>query len=231
MDFLKKLLEAGKITQEEYDEAMAEIEVYKNQVKEARGEAAKRRVKLKELEAQLNKLKSIVQTLGDKFGVDLDEDEKAFEKLKEELEELGKEGKTDLNKLRELEAKLKRLEKEKNEVFTKYEQEANLRKQILIDNAIQKALNEFPVFDKEVVGTYVKQNVTLDDESGEPRFKTKDGVLLDLKEGLKEFFETKPNLLKGQGTPGSGVETGSISSVLKTSTNADDILRAAGIKK
>jgi len=230
MDFLKKLLEAGKIDQETYDSLTGEYETLKSQRDDARREAAQRRVKLKDLQKKEDVFKSILQNVGDKFGIDIDEDDEGIEKLREQISNLDLSKKVDIDKLKELEAKLKRAEKDKGEFLSKYEQEANLRKQFLIENAIQKALGDFEVFDKEVVGNFVSRNVVVDDD-GKVKYKDSDGLTIDLKEGLKTFFEQKPNLLKGQGQGGSGTPPNNISAALKQSNNAQDILKAAGLKQ
>ena len=230
MDFLKKLLEAGKIDQETYDSLTGEYETLKSQRDDARREAAQRRVKLKDLQKKEDVFKSILQNVGDKFGIDIDEDDEGIEKLREQISNLDLSKKVDIDKLKELEAKLKRAEKDKGEFLSKYEQEANLRKQFLIENAIQKALSDFEVFDKEVVGNFVSRNVVVDDD-GKVKYKDSDGLTIDLKEGLKTFFEQKPNLLKGQGQGGSGTPPNNISAALKQSNNAQDILKAAGLKQ
>jgi len=229
MDFLKRLLEAGTITQEEYNSAVAEIETLKGQVKSAREEAAQRRILIKDLKKKEEIFKNLLQDVGDKFGIADVENEEEIEELKEQIANLDLSKKVDVTKLAELEAKLKRAEKEKTEYLSKFKQEANLRKQFLISNSVQKALDAFDVFDKDVVGDYVSKKVVLE-EDGKVKFKADDGVLLDLSEGLKDFFAKKPSLLKAQGQGGSGTPPNSIAATLKTSNNAQDILKAAGIK-
>jgi len=229
MDFLKKLLEAGKITQEEYDSIVSEFEAKEQLISELRKEAAGKRIKLKETNKTLETFKKIIQDIGDKLGVDID-DEEGVEKLQEVLKNFDPTKKVDVTKIKEYEAKLNRALKEKEELEKRYQEEHHRRIDVLKNVEIQRALGKFDVFDREVVGEYIKRQVELD-EDGKVKFKADDGVLLDLEEGLKDFFSKKPNLLKAQGQEGSGTPPNSISAVLKQSKNADDVLRAAGFKK
>jgi len=143
-------------------------------------------VKTKELKDEVAKLKSELDTTKQAL-----EAEKA--KLLEELEKAKKEGNAE--KVKEYEAKLA----EKEQQLQSLQQ--NLQR-LQIDNALYKALENYEVIDKEVVAEVLKAKAKL----------SEDGKILlgdkDLEEGLKEFFESKPHLLKATGKQGSGTQSG-----------------------
>jgi len=139
-----------------------------------------------ELKSEVEKLRSELDTTKQAL-----ESEKA--KLLEELEKAKKEG--DAEKIKEYEAKLT----EKEQQLQTLQQ--NLQK-LQIDNSLIKALENYDVIDKEVVAEVLKTKAKL----------SEDGKILlgnkDLEEGLKEFFENKPHLLKATGQSGSGAQAG-----------------------
>ena len=227
LDKLKGLLDAGKITQEVYDLLTGEFNTIIGQRDSARSEAAERRIKLKEASEKLTSLKGVLHLVGDKVGVDIDEDE-GIEELKGKLESFDPK-KVDDTKVQELEARLKRLTKEKEETITKLKTEAEQKARILKQKELASALAKQKVFDPDVISYKLEANVEFD-ESGKAKFRTEDGILVDLDEGVKEIVEKHPNWKIGQGQPGSGFKTGTITETLKTSNDADDILKAAGVK-
>ncbi len=229
MDKLKDLLEAGKISQEVYDLLSGEFGKVISQRDAARTEAADRRVKLKELKEKADTAGKLVQGLADKFGVDL-EDENAITALKDKLEEIGNIKDEDINKLKEFEAKFKRVERERNELEEKLQREQAAKVSILKQKELGTKLSKYDVIDRETTEAYLDSRIVVEEDG--IKFKTKDGVLVGLDDGLEEFFkEEKPNLLKGFGKEGSGVQGGGITAALRNSNNADDILKAAGVKK
>jgi hypothetical protein len=229
MDKLKDLLESGKITQEVYDALTAEFNRLISQRDEARREAAERRVKLKELKDKSGAIEKLIQEVGDKLGVDLSEED-SISKLEAELSKLGGVKKEDLDKLREYEAKYKRLAKEREELEAKLQKEHFEKISILKKKELGSKLSKFEVVDRDAAEALLDSRIVIEDD-GSVKFKTKDGVAVGLEEGLEEFFkEEKPNLLKGYGKPGSGVESGGVLGTLRNSNNADDILKAAGVK-
>ncbi len=182
---LKVLLEAGKITQELANELDAEIATA---LKERNDENASLRVELKEIKQQLSEVVGSKEELERKIA-NFDD---AIKKAKED-------GKNEL--VKELETQ----KLEKTQALEKLEKYESQIKSLKVENAIKAQLANYKVVDGELVESYLKNFVEVDGDS----VKFKDGEnLLTLDDGLKKFFEGKPNLLQPQGNNGSGAGSG-----------------------
>ncbi len=198
LKILQNLLETGKISEEAAKAIDAEVSKI---IKEARDEAASWRVKYKELNQTYEEVVSSKTSL-----------EEQLKSLDERIKKAKEEGKKEL--VKELEAQ----KQEKEELSKKLAELENTSKALRIENALNKALNNYEVIDPEVVAEVLKAKLDVID--GEVKFK--DGKSLE--DGIKEFFENKPHLLKAKGNAGSGVEA-------NTSGFSEDTLTARLLKK
>lgn len=179
---VKELLESGAITQAVADQLTGE---WTSHTKVLNDENKALRTEKEDLSKNYEKvLESKTQLDEQLAGLD---DKIAQAKL---------DGKTEI--ATELEAE--RASKQELQTSLHSLQEAN--QGLKIETGVQKALAEFDMIDADVVATVVKQNVTIG-ENGELAYKSGDATL-PLGEGVKAFFEAKPNLLKAQGDGGSG---------------------------
>lgn len=182
---LSELLEAGKIDKDAAEELDSEIAIA---LKEKNDEAAKWRVKYNDLNKNFESVSQAKEDLEGKLA-NFDE---AIQKAKDE-------GKSEL--VKELEAQKSQMQELQNNLSAIQEQNKALK----IETALSSGLSKYDVLDAELVATYVKSFVTLEDDS----VKYQDGQnTLSLEDGLKKFFESKPHLLKPQGSSGSGSSSG-----------------------
>ena len=181
LKILQQLLEAGKISAEAAKEIDEDLS---GELKKLRDEAAEWRVKYKELnetyEEVINSKKSL---------------EEQVKSLDERIAKAKEEGKKEL--VKELEAQ----KKEKEELSKKLAELEATSKNLKIENALNKVLSGYEVIDPEVISEVLKSKVTLIDN--DVKFQDK-----SLEEGIKEFFENKPHLLKPKGNAGSGAGSG-----------------------
>jgi len=199
LKILQKLLEAGKISEEAAKEIDNDLGA---ELKKLKDEAAEWRVKYKELSQTYEEVASSKNSL-----------EEQLKSLDERIAKAKEEGKKEL--VKELEAQ----KKEKEELTNKLKQLEATSKSLRVENALNKALSAYEVIDPEVVAEVIKQRVDVID--GEVKFK--DGKSLD--DGIKEFFESKPHLLKAKGNGGSGAGSNS------TAGFKEDTLTAQLLKK
>lgn len=113
-----------------------------------------------------------------------------------------------------LEARVKRLE---TELSAAKDENANLIKSGRdkdLSVALSSAIAGHDFVDADLVSTYVRARISFDDE-GTPVYKTDDGKMLPLAEGVKVIAATKPHLLKAAGAGGSGYNHGNGSGATK----------------
>lgn len=176
---IQNLLEAGKISEEAAKVIDGEVSKI---VSETRDEAASWRVKYKELN------QTYEEVINSKTSL-----EEQVKNLDEKIKKAKEEGKKEL--VKELEAQ----RKEKEELTQKLAELEKTSKTLRIENALNKALESYEVIDKELISEVLKSKVDL----VENKVKFNDKTLED---GIKEFFESKPHLLKPKGNAGSGTE-------------------------
>lgn len=181
---LQELLEAGKIEADVAESLDAEISTV---LKEKNDEAAKWRVKYQDLN------KSYEEVISSKSEL-----ESQIQGIEEKIAKAKEEGKSEL--VKELEAE----RAQKEELSKKLGELEATTKNLKIENELSKALSgfEYEPVDAEIVGEYLKSRfVELDGDS----VKFKDGEnLIDLNDGLKALAQSRPNLFKAKGAPGSG---------------------------
>lgn len=178
LKILQTLLEAGKISEEA---AKTIDEDLSKELKKLRDESAEWRNKYKELNQTYKEVANSKTNL-----------EEQLKNLDERIAKAKEEGQKEL--VKELEAQ----KKEKEELNKKLAELEATSKSLRVENALNKTLNSYDVIDPEVIGEVLKTKIDVVD--GEVKFK--DGKPLE--EGIKEFFEAKPHLLKAKGNAGSG---------------------------
>jgi len=182
LKIIQNLLEAGKISEEAAKAIDGEVSKI---ISETRDEAAKWRLKYKELNETYEEVKNTKTSL-----------EEQLKNLDERIKKAKEEGKKEL--VKELEAQ----KQEKETLTQKLAELEKTSKELRIENALNKALEGYEVIDRELISEVLKTKLNV----VENEIKFSDRTLED---GIKEFFETKPHLLKPKGNAGSGTEQGS----------------------
>ncbi len=106
--------------------------------------------------------------------------------------------------VKQFEAKLKRAERERDDAM-KARDEINTKFRSNAQRvAITEALNAHDFADRDVAETYISRFVEWNEDA--LVFKSEDGRILNLKDGVAAVVKTKPALLKSQGTGGAGFQ-------------------------
>lgn len=191
-DLIKRLLEAGKLDAETAENLNAEAEELESKLKAARDESAARRQKLKDVQAQTEQMSAEKSSILEALGVDPDESID-FTALAEKAR-----GKTQADQ--QLEAKVKRLEKELEKATSERDNSINQYRQTQKQAALSKALSKHEWIDTELVEKVLADRIEV----------TEDGIYLDngvsLEDGVAQFANEKPHLLKAKGQGGSGYQ-------------------------
>lgn len=193
-ELIKRLLEAGKVDAETAETLTNEAEELDSKLKSARDESASRRQKLKDSQAQIEKLTDTKEQILEALGVDPEEELN--------LSELASKAKGKTEADEQLKLKVKRLERdleksneEKDGITTKYRESQK-------QTALSKALSKHKWVDRELVEEVLSSKIEVTDEGV---FMT-DGVSLD--DGIAQFANEKPHLLEAEGQGGSGYQGG-----------------------
>lgn len=104
---------------------------------------------------------------------------------------------------RQLEARIKRAERERDEAKKFAEDTAGKWRGSLQKAAIAEALGGHEFIARDIVETYVSQRLAW--EGDDLLFKTDDGKLIPVRDGVATIAKTRPELLKPTGTGGAGV--------------------------
>jgi len=177
MDFIKKLLEEGKISQEVAQALEEKFNALQKEAQEYKTKFEETQKTLEDVTKSKEKLENELTSLDEKI-------KKAKEEGKKEL-------------VTELEAE----RVEKQELMQKLNSLEAKNKELTINTELSKVLDEVGVIDKEVASLALKHFV--DVENGKIVFKNGEEVL-NLKDGANKFFENKPHLLASKGGNGSG---------------------------
>ena len=103
---------------------------------------------------------------------------------------------------KQFEAKLKRLERQLAEATGAKDEIAGKFRESLQRAAIAEALGGHEFVARDIVESYVAQRLTW--EGDELLFKSDDGRLVAIKDGVAGFAKSRPELLKPTGTGGAG---------------------------
>lgn len=195
-----------KVGDETFAELKSYVESLIGQRDEARNESISGRKGLKE---KLSKLEADQANLMEKLGIASLEDIDNLPNPKGMAEAA-----------QQYEVKLKRMQRELEEA-TKQREEVSLKwRDSMQQAAMAKALGSHEFIAKDVVETYVKNQLTW--EGDEILFKTSDGKLVPISDGVAAIAKTRPELLKPTGTGGAGVRSSNAGGVgAKTMTRAE----------
>lgn len=162
----------------------------------------------KKLKAEVENLRAVKATLFEKLGLDEDADIDTLPEVKGQAEAV-----------KQFEAKLKRLEREKTEALQRATDIEGKYKGSRMDAALAKALSAHEFIDTDLVANYIGSRAVWEDD----QIMVKEGdKLMPLEDGVKLIASTKPHLLKAQGRAGSGNPTGAGSSGGKRSMTATE---------
>lgn len=104
---------------------------------------------------------------------------------------------------RQLDARIKRAERERDEAKQQAEEVGKKWRHSLQRAAIADALSGHEFVARDIVETFVNQSLVW--EGDDILFKTGDGKLVPVKDGVAGIAKTRPELLKPTGTGGAGV--------------------------
>lgn len=177
------------------DETFSQLEQYVSdlagQRDQARNESINGRRSMKE---ELNSLRDSQARLMEKLGVD----------SIEELDELP-DAKGVAEAAKQYETKLKRLERTNQDLQESLSQIESRYKSTRQKAAIQDALSGHEFIARDLVEAHISQNIVWEDD--DLLFKTSDGKLMSLQDGVAGLASTRPELLKPTGTGGAGVRS------------------------
>ena len=121
--------------------------------------------------------------------------------------------------VRQYEAKLKRATQERDEARKAADEAAGKYRKSLQQAAVAKALGGHEFVARDVVETWVDQRLTW--EGDDLLFKTDDGKLVSVADGVAGIAKSRPELLKAAGTGGAGVRQANAGSGGKSMTEAE----------
>jgi hypothetical protein len=188
-----------KIGDETFTELKSYVDALVSQRDEARQESISGRKGLKE---KLAKLEADQGSLMEKLGIDSLEDIENLPNPKGMAEAA-----------QQYEVKLKRLQRERDEALSVREQTEKRWRESMQKAAMSEALSGHEFIARDVVETFVKNQLTW--EGDDLLFKTSDGKLVPITDGVAAIAKTRPELIKPTGTGGAGVRstnTGSVAS-------------------
>lgn len=175
-------------------ERFAEVEQYVNSLIEQR-DAARKESQLgrQGLKAKAETAEANVARLMEKLGIETLEELDALPPAKGQAEAL-----------KQLETRLKALDaaaKAKDQALAEL---ATKHRQTVLAAELKQALSAYEFIDRDLVESYIRQQVTWDEEQGQVRYQDDKGNLLPLAEGVTLFATGKPHLVKHPGARGSG---------------------------
>jgi hypothetical protein len=175
------------------DEKFTSLQGYVNdligQRDAARNESITGRKKLK---TDLDAAQALAAKALEKLGVDSADDLYALPDAKGQGEAL-----------KQLEAKLKRAERERDDAKKVADDASGKYRGSLQRAAIAEALGGHEFIARDVIETYVSQRLQW--EGDDLLFKSDDGKLIPIKDGVAGIAKTRPELIKSSGTGGAGV--------------------------
>lgn len=186
-------MDISKLKEKLGDETFAELERHigdlTGQRDAARTESINGRKKLK---TDLEAAQAIAAKALEKLGVD----------NAEELDALP-DGKGQADAVKQLQQKLTRAERERDDAKKAAETATGLHRSSLQKAAVAEALGGHEFIARDIVETYVGQRLVWEGE--DLMFKTDAGSLVSIKDGVAAVAKTRPELLKPSGTGGAGV--------------------------
>lgn len=145
----------------------------------------------KNMKARISELEAATAKTLEKLGVDSLDD----------LDELP-DAKGQAEAIKQFDVKMKRLEKLLSDKETELSSVSGKFQQSQLDAMLHKALGSHEFVDRDTAATLIKTGIEWDGD--QPMFKTEEGQLVSLSDGVTHLAKTKTFLLKSQGAGGSG---------------------------
>ena len=148
----------------------------------------------KSLKEKVLGLESAQAILLEKLGIDSVEDAKTLPDAKGQAEAA-----------KQLEARIKRLEKQVVDVTKERDDWAGKYRDAAKKAALRAAMSEYKFVDQEMTEAFIAANLEWD--SDDLMYKTQDGALIPVNDGVAGLVKAKPNIVV-PGAGGAGVRTG-----------------------
>lgn len=188
-------MDIEKLKEKLGDATFAELKTYVDDLTGQRDTARQESINgRKALKAENDTLKAFKAKALEKLGVDTDDDFEALPDAKGQAEAA-----------RQFEAKVKKLERERDELKATAEAAAGALRGSRQKAAVAEALAKHEFVARDVVETYVAQRLAW--EGDDILFKTDDGKLVPVADGVAGIAKSRPELLKPTGTGGAGVRS------------------------
>jgi hypothetical protein len=179
------------------DELFTQLSTFIQGLESAKAEARRESIDgRRTLKARVAELEGFTQKALEKMGIDSVDDLESMPDLKA--------GQADA--VRQLDTKLKRIERERDEFKTKAEQSTGLLRKAKEESVIATALNGKQFIDTEVAAALMRPRIKWDGD--EIYFEAESGKLVPIDEGAAWLAKSKPSLVKAQGSAGSGYRDG-----------------------
>lgn len=193
------------------DEKFTKLQSYVNDLIGQRDTAREESINgRKKLKTDLEKAQATAAKALEKLGVESADDLDALPDAKGQAEAL-----------KQYDAKLKRAERERDEAKQQAQEATGKFRGSLQKAAIAEALGGHEFIARDIVETFVSQRLTW--EGDDLLFKSEDGKLIPVKDGVAGIAKSRPELLKPTGTGGAGVRQSNAGSggAGKTMTRAE----------
>ena len=188
-------MEIDNLKEQLPEEAFEQLSQYVNdlvgQRDQARNESINGRRQMKE---ELAALRNSQTSLMEKLGVESLDDLETLPDAKGLAEAQA-----------QYDVKIKRLERNNAELMEQLGLVEQRYKQTRQKSAIQTALGEYDFIAKDLVEAHLSQNLVWEED--ELLYKTDDGKLLSLADGVAGMAKSRPELLKSTGARGAGVRS------------------------
>ena len=178
------------------DETFSELETYVSDLEGQRDQARNESISgRKGLKGKLEALETNQTTLLERLGIESVED---IDDLPDAagMAEAGK----------QYEAKLKRMDRQLTDATMARDKIEELFKDSRRDNLVTKAMSSHEFLAPDMVGGFINTNLVW--EGDDLLFKTDDGNLVSVKDGVAGIAKARPELLKPTGAGGAGVRSG-----------------------
>ena len=179
------------------DELFTQLSAFVQGLESAKAEARRESIDgRRTLKARVAELEGVTQKALEKLGIDSVDDLESLPDLKA--------GQADA--LKQYDAKIKRIERERDEFKTRAEQSSGQLRKAKEESVIASALNGKQFIDTEVAAALMRPRVKW--EGDEIYFEAESGKLVPVDEGAAWLAKAKPSLVKAQGSAGSGYRDG-----------------------
>lgn len=183
-----------KLDEETYVALTQYITDLEGQRDSARQESIKHRQSLKAKVLELEQTNSSLQSAQDEMLARLGVDSI------DALAQIDPKGQAEA--VKQYEVKLKRLESQLSERQSAYEELNGRYRGTLQSSALRRAMSGHEWIDTDIVESYINSHLVWDEN--QMLYKSNDGSLLSLEQGLQVLAKERPQLLKTSGASGSG---------------------------